>query len=93
MNRPELTALPTAGFPARLHWMALFQKPGRDVALLATTQLVCFLILTRFEPGFFIIHLYQTLPYVAILLLVGYSLDRWAYAIGGLVSIVWLVRT
>lgn len=68
----------------------MFREPGRDVALLATIQIVCFLILTRFEPRFFIIHLYQMVPYAAILLLVGYSLDRWAYAIGGLVSTVWL---
>jgi hypothetical protein len=65
-------------------------KPGRDIAALAGIQIVCFLVLTRFEPRFFIIHLYQMVPYAAILLLVGYSLLRWAYAIGALVSILWL---
>jgi len=70
--------------------MAVLRKPGRDVALLAAVQIVCFLMLMILEPRFFIIHLYQMIPYGAILLLVGYSLDRWAYAIGGLVSMVWL---
>lgn len=68
----------------------MFRKPGRDVALLAATQIVCFLVLTRLEPHYFIIHLYQMIPYAAILLLVGYSLDRWAYAVGAFVSIAWL---
>lgn len=67
-----------------------FAKPGRDIAALAGIQIVCFVVLTRFEPRFFIIHLYQMVPYAAILLLVGYALDRWAYAIGALVSIAWL---
>ena len=67
-----------------------FTKPGRDIAALAGIQIVCFLALTGLEPRFFIIHLYQMIPYGAILVLVGYALDRWAYAIGALVSIVWL---
>lgn len=90
MNRPEFTALTTSALPSRLHRMAVFRKPGSDVAFLAAVQIFCFLMLTRLEPSFFIIHLYQTIPYAAILLLVGYSLDRYAYAIGALVSIVWL---
>lgn len=90
MNRPEFAALSTAALPSRLQRMAVFRKPGSDVALLAAVQIVCFLMLMRLEPSFVIIHLYQTIPYAAILLLVGYSLDRWAYAIGALVSIIWL---
>lgn len=90
MNRPELMALPSASAPSRLRRSSVFRKLGVDVALLAAVQIVCFLILVRLEPRFFIIHLYQMIPYVAILVLVGYSLHRWAYTIGALVSIVWL---
>lgn len=90
MNRQDLTALPTAAVPSRLRRVMVFQKPGRDVALLAAVQIVCLLSLTPLEPRFLIVHLYETIPYAAILLLISYSLDRWAYAIGGLVAIVWL---
>lgn len=90
MKRPEFTALSSAALPSRLHRMAVFRKPGSDVALLAAVQIFCFLTLMRLEHRFFIIHLYQMIPYAAIVLLVGYSLNRFAYAIGALVSIVWL---
>jgi len=70
--------------------MPAFLKPGRDVALLASVQIILFLALTRLEPRFFVIHLYQLIPYIAIVLLVGYRQERWAYMIGPLVSLVWL---
>jgi hypothetical protein len=70
--------------------MPAFLSPGCDVAVLAGVQIACFLALTRLESRFFIIHLYQLIPYVAILLLVGYGQQRWAYMIGPLVSLAWL---
>lgn len=87
MDRQTIRALGTHTGTQR---SVVFSKPGRDVALLAVVQIVWFLMLTQLEPRFFIIHLYQMIPYAAILVLVGYSLDRWAYAIGALVSIFWL---
>ena len=90
MNRQELTSQPTTVAPSRLDGAVADRKIGGDVALLAAVQVVCFLILTQLEPHFFIIHLYQMIPYAAVVLLVRYSLDRWAYMIGSLVSIVWL---
>jgi len=65
-------------------------KPGRDIAVLAGLQIIFFLALTRLEPRFFVIHLFQLIPYVAIVLLVGYGRERWAYMIGPLVSLAWL---
>jgi len=56
---------------------------------LALVQIFCFLALARLEPRFFIIHLYQLIPYVAILLLVAYGRQRWAYTIAPLISIAW----
>ena len=62
----------------------------RDIATLAGAQIVCFLVLTHVEPNFFLIHLYQSILYVAILVMLFYMEDRWAYMIGAMASIVWL---
>jgi hypothetical protein len=62
----------------------------RGIASLAATQLVCFLFLTHLEPGFFLVHLYQSILYIAILVMLFYMEDRWAYMIGMLASFVWL---
>src|SRR5690242_3921354 len=66
-------------------------RPYRDIATLAGAQLLCFLILTHLEPSFFLIHLYQSILYIAILVMLVYMEDRWAYMIGMLASSVWLV--
>lgn len=65
-------------------------RPYRDVAALAGTQIVCFLLLTHLEPNFFLIHLYQSILYIAILVLLFYMEDRWAYMIAMMASVVWL---
>jgi len=90
MNHPS-PVVPVAGAaPSQEHCSDSFRQPAHDVALLAVVQFFCFLLLSQLEPRFFMIHLYQMIPYAAIALLVGCSLDRWAYAIGALVSAVWL---
>jgi len=65
-------------------------RPYRDIATLAGAQIVCFLLLTHLEPAFFLIHLYQSILYIAILVMLFYMEDRWAYMIGMLASVVWL---
>ena len=65
-------------------------RPYRDIAALAGAQLVCFSLLAHFEPDFFLIHLYQSILYIAILVMLFYMEDRWAYMIGMLASVVWL---
>jgi hypothetical protein len=47
-------------------------------------------LLTLLEPILFLIHLYQCILYTAILVLLFYMEDRWAYMIGMLASVVWL---
>jgi hypothetical protein len=89
MNRRKLTSL-AADDSLHTRGMPMFVKPGVDIAILAGVQIICFLALTRLEPRFFIIHLYQLLPYVAIVLLIAYGRERWAYMIGPLVSAAWL---
>jgi hypothetical protein len=65
-------------------------RPYRDIAALAGAQLLCFVFLTHLEPNFFLIHLYQSILYIAILVMLFYMEDRWAYMIGMLASFVWL---
>src|SRR5580692_4790550 len=65
-------------------------RPYRDIATLASAQVACFLLLTHLEPNFFLIHLYQSILYIAILVMLFYMEDRWAYMIGMLASVVWL---
>jgi hypothetical protein len=65
-------------------------RPYRDVATVAGAQIVCFLLLTHLEPNLFLIHLYQSILYIAILVMLFYMEDRWAYMIGMLASVVWL---
>ena len=90
MNRQELTVLAAADDSSRHRQVSRLLKPGRNVATLAGAQILCFLVLAQLEPRFFIIHLYQLIPYVAILILLGCGQARWAYMLGPLVSVVWL---
>ena len=62
-------------------------RPYRDIATVAALQVVCFSVLTHYEPQFFLLHLYQTIIYMAILILLFYMEDRWAYMIGMLAPI------
>ena len=65
----------------------------RDIAALAGAQVVCFLLLSHWEPAFFLLHFYQTIVYVAILIMLFYMEDRWAYMIGIVAPAVWLAMT
>ena len=65
-------------------------RPYRDIATVAGAQVICFLVLTHLEPQFFLLHLYQTIIYIAVLILLFYMEDRWAYMIGMLAPAVWL---
>jgi len=65
-------------------------RPYRDIATLAAAQIACFLLLTHLEPNFFLIHLYQSVLYIGILVMLFYMEDRWAYMISMLASVVWL---
>ena len=56
-------------------------RPYRDIAALAGLQVLCFLFLSHLEPSFFLLHFYQTVMYLAILILLFYMEDRSAYMI------------
>jgi hypothetical protein len=65
-------------------------RPYRDIAAVAGAQVVCFSILTNLEPTLFLIHMYLSIVYIAILVMLFYMEDRWAYMIGMLSSLIWL---
>jgi hypothetical protein len=71
--------------------LEVLMRPYRDVATLAGAQIVCFLILTHLEPSLFLVHFYEAILYIAILVMLFYMEDRWAYMIGILASVAWLV--
>lgn len=63
----------------------------RGIATIAGLLMICFLLLSHFEPQFFLLHFYQSAIYLAIILMLFYFEDRWAYALGMLVPAVWLL--
>jgi hypothetical protein len=63
----------------------------RRIATLAVLQVLCFLLLSHLEPDFFLLHFCQTIVYLALLILLFYFEDRWAYMIGILAPAGWLV--
>jgi len=68
-------------------------KPYREIAALAVLQVICFLLLSHLEPDFFLLHFYQTIVYLAILIMLFYMEDRWAYMIGIVAPSMWLLMT
>lgn len=52
--------------------------------------MLCFSVLGHFEPQFFLLHLYQAIIYLAILIVLSYMKDPRAYMIGMLAPVAWL---
>jgi hypothetical protein len=63
----------------------------RGVAILAFGLMVSFLLLTLFDREFFLLHFYEASLYLAILLLLFFFHQRWAYMMGILAPAGWLV--
>jgi hypothetical protein len=68
-------------------------RPYRDIAALCGLQVLCFIVLSHLDPNFFLLHFYQTVVYLAILIMLFYMEDRWAYMIGIVAPAVWLALT
>ena len=68
-------------------------RPYREIAALAGLQILCFLLLSHLEPSFFLLHFYQTIVYLAILIMLFYMEDRWAHMTGIVAPALWLVMT
>lgn len=62
----------------------------RGIATVSSALAVCFLLLSHFDSQFFLVHFYESLIYLAIVLMLFYFEDRWAYMIGMLAPAIWL---
>ncbi len=65
----------------------------RHIASLAGATTVCFLVLSNLEPQYFLLHFYQAIFYLILILMLFYMEDRWVYALGILAPTAWLVLT
>ena len=65
----------------------------RGIATIALALGLCFLLLSHFDAQFFLIHFYESLIYLAIVLMLSYFEDRWAYMMGIVAPAAWLVLT
>jgi len=65
----------------------------RGIATVAIALGICFLLLSHFDPQFFLIHFYESLMYLAIVLMLFYFEDRWAYMMGMVAPALWLLLT
>lgn len=63
----------------------------RGIATLAGALMLSFIGLSMLEPGFFVLHLYQSLIYLVIILMLFYLEDHWAYMLGMLAPAAWLL--
>jgi hypothetical protein len=50
----------------------------------------CSLAASNSGTGLFLVHFYEAILYIAILVMLFYMEDRWAYLIGILASVAWL---
>jgi hypothetical protein len=63
----------------------------RGIATLSAALMICFLLLSHFDPQFFLIHFYESMIYLAIIVMLFYFEDRWAYMLGMVAPTIWLV--
>lgn len=62
----------------------------RSLAILSLALVTCFLLLGYLDPRFWFIHLYESLIYLAIFLLLCYRKARWAYMLGIVAPVGWV---
>ena len=63
----------------------------RGIATLSGAMMFCFLSLSQFDTTFFFLHFYESMIYLAIILMLFYLEDQWAYMLGMLAPSVWLL--
>lgn len=65
----------------------------RGIATLSLGLMLSYLLLSHFDAQFFLIHFYESLIYLVIVLMLFYSEDRWAYMLGIVAPASWLLLT
>jgi len=63
----------------------------RGIATISGALLLSFLWLGNLEPQFVLLHFYQSLIYLAIILMLFYFEDRYAYMLGMIAPAAWLI--
>jgi hypothetical protein len=63
----------------------------RGIATLAGGMVFCFMVLAQLDSQFFFLHFYESLMYLAIILMLFYFEDHWAYMLGMLTPAGWLI--
>ena len=54
----------------------------RGIATLAGLLMLCYILLSHYDPDFFLLHLYQSLIYLVVILMLFYFEDHYAYMLG-----------
>ncbi len=65
--------------------------PRRVIVSLTLAVMTCFLLLSYLDPRLLFVHLYESLIYLAILILLVRVDARWVYTLGMLAPACWLV--
>ena len=65
----------------------------RGIATISGVMMLCFLSFAQTDEQFFFLHFYESLIYLAIILMLFYLEDRWAYMLGMLAPAVWILWT
>lgn len=66
---------------------------SRSVFTLAALMMVLFFLASYYDRYFFMLHFLEAMIYIVILLLLFYRLEEWAYPIGFLAPLFWIVLT
>jgi hypothetical protein len=53
--------------------------------------MVCYFLLSHLDPEFFLLHLYQSLIYLVIIMMLFYFEDQYAYMLGMIAPAVWII--
>lgn len=63
----------------------------RRIGTLAVAAVVSFLLLGKFDPQFFLLHVYESAVYMVLLFLLMYEEDEWGLAVGMAAPAAWLL--
>lgn len=64
---------------------------NRAVFTLATLMMLLFFLVSNFDRFFFTLHFLESLIYLVMLLLLFYGLEDWAYVMGVVAPLLWIV--
>jgi len=63
----------------------------RGIATLAVAAIVSFLVLSQFDPQFFLLHIYESAIYMVLLFLLMYEEDEWGLVVGMAAPAAWVL--